>query len=141
MKGSNKVQTSFTCLWTPCGALVIDEVAQGAAALYHAVALRSCYGHTAAYGLEVKDYPEPAEVFGAMPVAVGCGDELQLPPIPHSSNMFAEQSSNYRAHGRTGHIHAKGLCVSTQHNGKIHRSNIDLYPYRHAMRHRRSRGE
>ena len=79
-------------LWAPCGALIIDEAPQGAAALYHAVALRSTYGRDAAHGLEVADYAEPSQTFGAMPVVIECGDELQLPPVPASSGLFADLS-------------------------------------------------
>ncbi len=34
-------QRALAYLWAPCGAFIIDEAPQGAAALYHAVALRS----------------------------------------------------------------------------------------------------
>ena len=85
-------------LWTPCGALVIDEAPQGAAALYHAVALRSCYGRVAALNVELSDYAEPSQTFGAMPIVVECGDELQLPPVPASAGLFAEQSQAATEH-------------------------------------------
>ena len=39
--------------WAPAGAFIIDEAPQGAAMLYHAVALRSCCGHAPAHDLEV----------------------------------------------------------------------------------------
>ena len=79
-------------LWAPGGAFIIDEAPQGAAALYHAVALRSCYGRVAAHEVELADYAEPSQTFGAMPIVVECGDELQLPPVPASAGLFAEQS-------------------------------------------------
>ena len=84
------VQRKLAYLWAPCGALIIDEAPQGAAALYHAVALRSCYGRAAAHELELSDYAEPLHTFGAMPIVVECGDELQLPPVPASAGLFAE---------------------------------------------------
>ena len=87
---SQRVLSALAYLWAPCGALIIDEVPQGAAALYHAVALRCTYGRASAHTLEVADYAERNETFGAMPVVVECGDELQLPPVPASSSHFAE---------------------------------------------------
>jgi hypothetical protein len=85
------VQSALAYLWVPCGAFIIDEAPQGAAALYHAVALRSCYGRASAHGVEVSDYAEPSQTFGAMPIVIECGDELQLPPVPASAGLFAEQ--------------------------------------------------
>ena len=46
-------QRALAYLWAPCGAFIIDEAPQGAAALYHAVALRSCYGRVAAHEIEL----------------------------------------------------------------------------------------
>ncbi len=91
LRCNHKAQTALAYIWAPCGALVIDEAPQGAAALYHAVALRSSYGRAAAHGLEVADYAERSQTFGAIPIVVECGDELQLPPVPASSGLFAEQ--------------------------------------------------
>ena len=79
------VQSALAYLWVSCGALVIDEAPQGAAALYHAVALRSCYGRASAHGVEVSDYAEPSQTFGGIPIVIACGDELQLPPVPASA--------------------------------------------------------
>ena len=87
---AQKTRTALAHLWAPCGAVVIDEAPQGAAALYHALALRCTYGRLAAHNLDVADYAEPAGSFGAMPVVVECGDELQLPPVPPSAGLFAE---------------------------------------------------
>ena len=84
------VQSALAYLWVSCGALVIDEAPQGAAALYHAVALRSCYGRASAHGVEVSDYAEPSQTFGGIPIVIECGDELQLPPVPASAGLFAE---------------------------------------------------
>ena len=84
------VQSALAYLWVSCGALVIDEAPQGAAALYHAVALRSCYGRASAHGLEMSDYAEPSQTFGGIPIVIECGDELQLPPVPASAGLFAE---------------------------------------------------
>ena len=36
------------------------------------------------------DYAEPAHTFGAMPIVIECGDELQLPPVPASAGLFAD---------------------------------------------------
>jgi hypothetical protein len=87
-----EAQSALAYLWVSCGAFIIDEAPQGAAALYHAVALRSCYGRAAAHEVEVSDYAEPSQTFGAMPIVVECGDELQLPPVPASAGLFAERS-------------------------------------------------
>jgi hypothetical protein len=92
LRCSQKVQTALAYLWSPCGALIIDEAPQGAAALYHAVSLRCAYGRAAARDLEVADYAETSRSFGAMPVIIECGDELQLPPVPASARFFAEQT-------------------------------------------------
>ena len=91
-------QRALAYLWAPCGAVIIDEAPQGAAALYHAVALRSCYGRVAAHEVELSDYAEPSQTFGAMPIVVECGDELQLPPVPASAGLFAEQSQAATEH-------------------------------------------
>ena len=91
LRCSADVQSALAYLWAPCGALIIDEAPQGAAALYHAVSLRCTYGRATAHGLEVAEYAEPSQSHGAMPVVVECGDELQLPPVPATSGLFAEQ--------------------------------------------------
>ena len=93
LRCSSAVQSALAYLWAPCGALIIDEAPQGAAALYHAVALRSCHGRASAHGIEVADYAEPAQTFGAMPIVIECGDELQLPPVPASAGLFADLSN------------------------------------------------
>ena len=85
IKSLSCAQTTNAALashWAPAGTLVIDEAPQGAAALYHALTLRSTYGRAAAHRLDIAEYAEPATTFGAMPVVVECGDELQLPPHP-----------------------------------------------------------
>ena len=91
-------QRALAYLWAPCGAFIIDEAPHGAAALYHAVALRSCYGRVAAHDVELSDYAEPSQTFGAMPIVVECGDELQLPPVPASAGLFAEQTQAATEH-------------------------------------------
>jgi len=93
-----QAQKALAYLWAPGGAFIIDEAPQGAAALYHAVALRSCYGRVAAHEVELSDYAEPSQTFGAMPIVVECGDELQLPPVPASAGLFAEQSQAATEH-------------------------------------------
>ena len=40
---------------------------------------------------EVSEYAEPSQTFGALPIVIECGDELQLPPVPASAGLFAEQ--------------------------------------------------
>ena len=65
-----QAQKALAYLWAPSGAFIIDEAPQGAAALYHAVALRSCYGRVAAHEVELSDYAEPSQTFGAMPIVV-----------------------------------------------------------------------
>ena len=98
LRCSPAVQNALAYLWVSCGALIIDEAPQGAAALYHAVALRSCYGRASAHGVEVSDYAEPSQTFGAMPIVIECGDELQLPPVPASAGLFAELSQAATEH-------------------------------------------
>jgi hypothetical protein len=65
-----QAQKALAYLWAPSGAFIIDEAPQGAAALYHAVALRSCYGRVAAHEVELSDYAEPSQTFGAIPIVV-----------------------------------------------------------------------
>ena len=89
---------AFAYLWAPAGAFIIEEAPQGAAMLYHAVALRSCYGRRSVHGLEASEYAEPSHTFGASPIVVECGDELQLPPVPASAGLFAEQSEAATEH-------------------------------------------
>ena len=91
-------QRALASLWVSCGAFIVDEAPQGAAALYHAVALRSSYGRAAAHELEVSDYAEPSQTFGAIPIVVECGDELQLPPVPASAGLFADVSQAATEH-------------------------------------------
>ena len=57
---AQKTRAALASLWAPAGALVIDEAPQGAAALYHALALRSTYGRAAAHRLDIAEYAEPA---------------------------------------------------------------------------------
>ena len=95
---TEKTSVALASLWAPAGALVIDEVPQGAAALYHALALRSTYGRTAAHHLDIADYAEPATNFAAIPIVVECGDELQLPPIPPTSGLFADLAEASTVH-------------------------------------------
>ena len=47
---------------------------------------------------KLSDYAEPSQTFGAMPIVVECGDELQLPPVPASAGLFAEQSQAATEH-------------------------------------------
>ena len=92
LRTSQMVQSALAYLYVPCGAVIIDEVPQGAAALYHACSLRATYGRASAYDLEIADYAEASQSFGAMPVVVECGDELQLPPVPAQAGLFAEHT-------------------------------------------------
>ena len=93
-----KTQTALEYLWQPCGALIIDETPQGAAALYHALALRCMIGRASSHELEVADYAEPVMSFGAMPIVVECGDELQLPPVPATAGLFADLAGASTVH-------------------------------------------
>ncbi len=92
LRATQKVQTALAYLWVPCGAVVIDEAPQGATALYHAVSLRATYGRASAHQLEVADNAEASQSFGAMPVVLECGDELQFPPVPATAGLFVEQA-------------------------------------------------
>ena len=69
-----KAKAALASLWVPAGALIIDEASQGTTAVYHALTLRSTYGHAAAHGLDIAPYAEPATTFGSMPIVVECGD-------------------------------------------------------------------
>ena len=91
-------QRALAYLWVSCGAFIIDEAHQGAAVLYHAVALHSCYARAAAHGVEVPDYAEQSQTFGAMPIVVECGDELQLPPVSASAELFVERNQAATEH-------------------------------------------
>ena len=99
---AEKTRAALASLWAPAGALVIDEVPQGAAALYHALALRSTYGRAAAHRLDIAEYAEPATTFGAMPVVIECGDELQLPPIPSTAGLFSDLANVSTVHRCSG---------------------------------------
>ena len=44
--------------------------------------------------------------FGAMPVIVDCGDELQVPPVPSNAGLFADLSDST--------VHRAGLGLFTQ---------------------------
>ena len=90
LRTNAQVQTALSHLYVPCGGLIIDEVPQGAGELYHAVALRCSYGRATPHNLNLEDYAEPSQTFGAIPIVVECGDELQLPPVPESKGLFAD---------------------------------------------------
>ena len=90
LRCSTNVLQALEYLWVLCGAYIIDEAPQGAAALYHAVALRSSYARASAHKLELAEYADPNQSFGAIPIGVECGDELQLPPVPASAGLFAD---------------------------------------------------
>ena len=96
---SETIQRALAHLYVPCGGLIIDEVPQGAAALYHAVSLRCTYGRAAAYDLELAEYADRTQVHGAIPIVVECGDELQLPPVPESASLFADMTNVATEHG------------------------------------------
>ena len=102
-----KARAALASLWVPCGALIIDEAPQGAAAVYHALALRSTYGRAAAHGLDIAQYAEPATTFGAMPIVIECGDELQLPPVPSTAGLFADLDG-------TSTLHCAGVDIFRQ---------------------------
>ncbi len=89
LRCSTNVLQALEYLWVQCGAYIIDEAPQGAAALYHAVALRSSYARASAHKLELAEYADPNQSFGAIPNGIECGDELQLPPVPASAGPFA----------------------------------------------------
>ena len=94
-------------LWAPCRARIIEEAAQGATALYHAVSLRNTYGRAAVHGLEMADHAEARQSHGAMPVVVKCRDELQLPSAPASAGIFAEKDDVDRALGGRADLQAE----------------------------------
>ena len=48
--------------------------------------------------MDVSDYAERPHTFGAMPIVIECGDELQLPPVPASAGLFAELSQAATEH-------------------------------------------
>jgi hypothetical protein len=98
LRCSTQVQTALAYLWAPCGALIMDEALQGSASLYHALSLRCTYGRAPAHELEVADYAAPSQTFGAIPIVVECGDELQLPPVPATAGLFAPQQNAATEH-------------------------------------------
>ena len=98
LRCSSKVVSALAYLWVQCGAYIIDEAPQGAAALYHAIALRSSYGRASAHKLELANYAEPDQSFGAIPIGVECGDELQLPPVPATAGLFADTAGATTEH-------------------------------------------
>ena len=85
-------------LLIPCGAKIIDEFSQLQATLFHADCLRSSYARAAYYNFSVKDYNKPGEIMGRMPVTILAGDELQLPPIPHTSGFFGSIEDSSAEH-------------------------------------------
>ena len=87
---NSKAQKNLEYLWAPAGALIIDEAPQSTAVLYNVTAIRSTFGRAAQHKLNLAEYADPGSTFGAMPIVVECGDELQLPPIPASAGLFAD---------------------------------------------------
>ena len=73
-----------------CGIYIVDEASQETAACYHADALRISNARTSAHKRELDDEVDLNQNFGSAPRALECCDELQLPPAPTPTALFAD---------------------------------------------------
>ena len=71
------------------GAKIIDEFSQLSAKLFHADAFITSIARAPIFNLRPERYAMPEHTWGAMPVFVMGGDELQLPPVPMESSLLA----------------------------------------------------
>ena len=69
---------------TYAGGWVHDEALQTAATLFHAAALRTTYASEHIYKLDTTRYDD--ELMGRVSFLALCGDHLQVPPVPKSSD-------------------------------------------------------
>ena len=81
------------------GVDVIDELGTVSGALLHADALRKTYGRSLRHDLNTTLYMKPQETWGRMPAKVLCGDFYQLPPVPASASLLADdEKQSYEHH-------------------------------------------
>ena len=70
----------------------IDEIGAVPGDLLHADALRTTYGRCLRYNLDPTLYMKPSETWGRMFAKILCGDFLQLPPVPPTASLLAEDT-------------------------------------------------
>ena len=79
-------------LYVSLGAKIFDELSQLNAKLFHADAYCTAYARSQAsevHSVDMTRYAEHDHTWGRLPVVGIGGDELQLPPVPMESGLFA----------------------------------------------------
>ena len=71
------------------GGLIVDEISQVQAALFHAVSLRMTYARALRYNLNTSAYATVRETFGKTGFVLLSGDHLQLPPVLKRTSLLA----------------------------------------------------
>ena len=88
-KAANRVSTK---LYVSLGAKIFDELSQLNAKLFHADAYCTAFARSQAselHSVDMTRYAELDHTWGRLPVVGIGGDELQLPPVPMESGLFA----------------------------------------------------
>ena len=93
-----KERRALAAVWVPVGALVKDELAQHAATLEHAAAVRAMYGRERSHGLRCADDSPSETNYASIPSVVTAGGPLRVPPVPASSSLLAEPDGQSREH-------------------------------------------
>ena len=83
-------QMVFAYVYVPAGVFVIYKCLRGAARLYHTLSPGLSFSKAAVYNLELADNAELGYFFGAMLVAIECGDKRRLLPVPSCAALFAD---------------------------------------------------
>ena len=86
---NEKKRKVFGVLYGNAGAKLIDEFSQVSGKLLHADAFITTLARAPVYNLRPECYALPEQTWGALPVVVIGGDELQLPPVPMESSLLA----------------------------------------------------
>ena len=77
-------------LYTPTGAVAVDEFSQLQGPLLHAASLLATYARSSTFNLDVNAYAEQSNLFGRIAVLGVFGDHLQLPPVPKSTSLLRD---------------------------------------------------
>ena len=86
---SDKKSRVLGALYGKTGAKVIDEFSQISGSLLHADALITTLARAPVHKLQPECYASPEQTWGALPVVIIGGDELQLPPVPMTHSLLA----------------------------------------------------
>ena len=100
------------------GGLIVDEISQVQAALFHAVSLRMTYARALRYNLNTSAYATVRETFGKTGFVLLSGDHLQLPPVLKRTSLLAPLGlCNSRAQDGSSNLFKHANCLR---NGNRH---------------------